>query len=150
MTPAAKRAHGGVAVAAGFVVAVLLAACASGPRPPQLVLGEFEDDYGIRYSISDSLWHQRPNARYEVAAWHPESRTLVARNGDGNPSERGLWTRIDWIELEDMEPYAWAFCLTKYDAETREAATAAPAADGSNPRTGCGGFPFSRMKRVER
>lgn len=137
-------------VVAWLVAAALVfGACAADPRPPELVLGEFEDDYGIRYSISDSLWLQRPDARYEVAAWRPESRTLIARNGAGNPSEPGLWTRIDWIELEDMEPYAWAFCLTKYDAETREEAEGAQPADGSTPRTGCGGFPFSRMKRVE-
>ena len=32
-------------------------------------VGEFEDDYGIRYTISDREWHQQPESRYRVVRW---------------------------------------------------------------------------------
>ncbi len=115
-------------------------------HPPMELLGDFTDDYGIEYSISSTTWVQHPATRYQVYQWHPESRFLLARNDNGNPSDGGKWTRIDWLEFEDMDPFGWGYCLTVYQAETREAALAAPSADRAVPRTGCRGFPFSRMK----
>lgn len=116
---------------------------------PAELLGTFEDDYGIRYTISSSSWRQGSGIEYHVVAWDPAGRSLIARNDDDNPSGGGQWTRIDWVRLEDMTPWTWAYCLTVYDAATRDAAESAPAADRASPRTGCNGFPFSRMRRVE-
>lgn len=73
---------------------------------------------------------------------------LIARNDEGNPGDVGRWTRIDWAPLSGMAPYTWAFCLSAYDAATAGAAEATQTARRDNLRTGCGGFPFSRMKRV--
>ena len=33
---------------------------------PTFLKGSFEDDYGIRYTINDSLWIQHPNAKYHI------------------------------------------------------------------------------------
>lgn len=118
----------------------------TGHAPPPGLLGEFEDDYGIRYTITPTEWRLWPDMRFEIVAWHPASQYLVARNGDGNPSEAGLWTRIDWMELAAGSPYRWGFCLSAFDAPTREAAEATAAADRSAPMQGCNGFPFSRLK----
>ena len=76
-----------------------------------------------------------------------DAGTLIDRNDTANTHAPGLWTRIDWVRLGGMEPYTWAFCLTAYDAPTRTAAEATPAADRATPRTGCTGYPFSRMRR---
>lgn len=84
---------------------------------------------------------------YEIAAWHVDSQYLIARNAATNPSAPGLWTRIDWMLLSDMAPYTWAYCLSAYEAPTRDAAEGARTADRRTPRTGCNGFPFSRMQR---
>jgi hypothetical protein len=116
---------------------------------PADLLGTFEDDYGIRYTISPSSWRQGSGIEYHVVAWDPAGRSLIARNDEDNPSGGGRWTRIDWVGLEDMAPWTWAYCMTVYDAETRDAAGSAPAADRASPRTGCNGFPFSRMRRRE-
>ena len=114
--------------------------------PAALVLGRFVDDYGNRYEISDRMWLQLPSARYHVHVWKPAEQYLVAQNDSANRGDPGRWTRIDWLRLTDMAPYTWAFCMSAYDALTREAAEAAVARRES-PRTGCNGFPFSRMRR---
>ena len=128
---------------------IALSACASPPpvptgaghaAPPAILLGEFSDDYGIAYRIDAGEWWQRPAARYRVVAWHPEAQYLIARDS------AGLWTRIDWMPLDGMPPYRWAFCLSAWDAKTRAEAERSAIADRSAPKTGCNGFPFSRMR----
>ena len=113
------------------------------------VTGNFTDDYGIRYSISYKLWMQHPNIKYHIIRWNDREQYLIAKNDAKNPSEAGLYTRIDYMLFQHMEPFKWGFCLTVYNAKTdKEAATNAQA-DRQNPKIGCGGFPFSRMKRLE-
>ena len=116
-------------------------------KPVDGRVGEFEDDYGITYRITPTEWVQNPGTKYHIVAWNRDARFLVARNDTGNPEDGGLWTRIDWMEFEDMKPWQWGFCLTEYRAASADDAARAAAADRDNPRTGCRGFPFSRMKR---
>ena len=115
--------------------------------PPPLLLGEFVDDYGIRYSISEQRWHQHPDARYRIVRWRADAQYLIAQNDSANPSDPGLWTRIDWIALTDMPPYEWAFCMSAYAAPTAEEAERTATANRETPRSGCNGYPFSRMRR---
>lgn len=112
------------------------------------MIGEFIDDYGTRYTIQNDRWVQHPNAVYHPHAVHLNDRLLVARNDAENPTEAGLWSRIDWLLLDDDSEYAWGFCYAAYQAQSPEAALAEAASERSTPRTGCNGFPFSRMKRV--
>ena len=114
------------------------------PALPGSLTGDFSDDYGIRYTITRSLWLQQPNSRYQIIAADSAAHFLVARNAPTNPSEPGLFTRMDWILLPDMAPYTWAFCL---NAPTADSARRVTPPNGATPRTGCNGFPFSRMKR---
>jgi len=112
-------------------------------------MGEFEDDYGIRYTIGPYAWTQHPNAVYHVTDWNPEKQFAIAQNDADNATDTGLWTRIDWVQLDGANGYAWAYCYAVYDAATRNDALTAPASHRDTPRTGCNGFPFSRMKRVD-
>ncbi len=136
-------------IRAGGAALLLLAGCATNKPaasvPPAELLGAFEDDYGIAYTLTGAAWTQHPGTVYHVAAWHPEDGYLIARNDSAN-ANGGLWTRIDWIALDGMEPYTWAFCLSTYDAPTAEAAENTRTARRDMPRTGCNGYPFSRMK----
>lgn len=116
--------------------------------PPLQVLGEFQDDYGIRYTISEQEWHQHPRSRYRVVRWNARARYLIAQNDPGNPTDPGKWTRIDWIVLPGMSPYEWAFCLSAYSAPSAEAAERADVARRDIPKAGCNGYPFSRMRPV--
>jgi hypothetical protein len=50
--------------------------------------------------------------------------------------------------FSNMAPFSWGFCLTKYNAKSIEIAEATIPADRTNPRKGCAGYPFSRMKKM--
>lgn len=119
-----------------------------GGAVPAALLGEFVDDYGIHYAVSKEQWSQGEYARYEIAEWNVEDRFLIVRNGTKNRTEAGLWTRIDWILLPGGADFQWAFCYAVYDAESAQAARLSPSSDRDTPRTGCNGFPFSRMQRT--
>ena len=115
---------------------------------PAFVLGNFMDDYGIRYNITDSLWTQKPGIKYHIISWNIKEQYIIARNDDKNPSEQGLYSRIDYMPFNNMQPFLWGFCLTIYNAKTDSIAEFSKKADRDNPRKGCGGYPFSRMKRI--
>lgn len=132
---------------------ISLAGCAThAPRkvssPPSMLVGDFIDDYGIGHRIDAGEWLQRPDTRYRVVAWHPDAQYLIARNDAGNRSDAGTWTRIDWLTLPGMPPWEWAFCLSAWDAATQADADRADIARRDTPKTGCNGYPFSRMRRV--
>lgn len=114
---------------------------------PTLMKGHFTDDYKIHYTITDSLWVQHPSSRFKIIEWNAEEKFILARNMADNPSDGNLFTRIDYTFFKNMEPYSWGFCLSVYDAKTFEAAKSVAPADRLNPKTGCNGFPFSRMKK---
>ena len=113
-------------------------------------LGSFVDDYGIQYDISKELWFQKPGNKYDVVKWDSEKMFLIAKNRKDNVAHGGLWTRIDWMPLNDMKPYTWAFCITEYKAKTHADAEKNETADRKNPMKGCNGFPFSRLKKVNK
>ncbi len=113
---------------------------------PKWLMGAFVDDYNGAYRIDESTWRHGERMVYHIVAWHPDSQFLIARNADTNPSDGGRWTRIDWMPLDRMAPYTWAYCLSAWKATSRGEAEAATIADRRQPRSGCNGFPFSRMR----
>ncbi|MEO8200027.1 MAG: hypothetical protein ABI679_05840 [Gemmatimonadota bacterium] len=138
-------------------VALILAVAGCGPRTTvspasatghEVLLGRFADDYGIAYLITDASWQLGSRDRYRIISWNDSARYLVAQNAESNVENPGKWTRIDWVYLKGMPPYEWAFCLSEYRASSRAEAEANHSADGMNPRKGCNGYPFSRMRRV--
>lgn len=142
----------------GTVAAAAAAACSlsrpphaapSPIPPPALVLGEFVDDYGSRYSISAGEWFHHPAIRYRIVTWNSERQYAIAQNAPSNLQAANLWTRIDWMPLSGMPPYEWAFCLSAYEKASAAAAEATDIARRDQPRTGCNGYPFSRMRRVQ-
>lgn len=115
---------------------------------PTFAKGNFTDDYGIKYSINDTLWVQHPNIKYHIISWNVAGQYLIARNGSGHQANENKYTRIDFMKLEGMEPFRWGFCLTNYKAASILEAETTAAADRQNPKKGCNGYPFSRMKVV--
>ena len=85
---------------------------------PAMFKGNFVDDYGIRYTINDTLFIQQPRTKYHIIKWNVKDQYIVARNDDQNPGEGGLYTRIDYMQFSNMEPWKWGFCLSIYDAKT--------------------------------
>lgn len=115
---------------------------------PSFAKGTFVDDYGIKYSINDTLWVQHPNIKYHIIKWNVAEQYVIARNGSGHKADENKYTRIDFMTFVGMEPWKWGFCLTAYKAKTDTEAEQTAAADRKNPRKGCNGYPFSRMKEV--
>ncbi len=124
-------------------------ASASAAAPPQWMLGAFQDDYQSRHTITPGSWTQERYATYHVVRWNAEGQYLIARNDAQNRDDAGKWTRIDWMRLDGMPPYEWAYCISIWNADTAEEAAAAPPAGRDTPRTGCGGHPFTRMQRTD-
>ena len=118
-------------------------------KAPDFALGNFADDYGITYAINDTLWIQNGYAKYHIIKWNPEQQYLVAKNDTNNKSDANKYTRIDYMTFNAMEPWKWGFCLTVYNAETDEIAEKSALADRQNPKKGCNGYPFSRMKNLK-
>src|SRR4026208_109794 len=83
---------------------------------PALLKGIFEDDYGIRYTISDTLWIQHPGAKYHIILCDTTAQYLLVQNDKANKTDGGLFTRIDYMNFTGMEPFRWGFCLTIYNA----------------------------------
>lgn len=115
---------------------------------PADLRGDFRDDYDIRYTINDSIWIQHPNIKYQLLKYDSAGQYFIAKNTTTNPSEAGLYTRIDVMRFSNMELWRWGFCLTAYNAKTFDEAVANQSADRDNPKKGCGGYPFSRMKKT--
>jgi uncharacterized lipoprotein NlpE involved in copper resistance len=113
----------------------------------KVLLGTFKDDYDLQYRINEYVWEQWPNATYYIIEWHEEEGFFIAHNAKENTSGGLLWSRFDWVYLsEEMQPYIWGFCMGAYKESTSNAALQNNIADHDNPKTGCNGFPFSRMK----
>ncbi len=132
-----------------FPLLLAIAACPIGlaaQAPPTGLAGRFADDYGSIHQISDSAWVHDGAYRYIVIRWDSAGQVLIARNAPTNPSDGGRFTRIDWMPLEGMPPWRWAFCLATWDAPSADAAARVATADRRVPRTGCGGHPFTRLK----
>lgn len=141
--------HTTIAALALGLTAVTLAAQGA---PPALVIGTFTDDYATTHVLISSEWRHGRSAVYEITEWHPDARFFIARNGAANPSDPGKWSRVDWIPLRMKEgdrDFSWAYCMSAYDAPTSAAARAVTIAKPESPKTGCNGFPFTRMARLK-
>lgn len=126
---------------------LLLTSSDSVRRPPNYTIGDFDDDYGSRHTITPTEWIQHPANRYHITLWRPEQTFLIAQNDSTNPTAPGKWTRIDWVRLDTMAPYEWAFCFSSFDAPSSQAAESVTVAQPARPRTGCNGYPYTRMRR---
>ncbi|MEJ7625851.1 MAG: hypothetical protein WKF35_03225 [Ferruginibacter sp.] len=115
----------------------------------EIFKGKFTDDYSIRYTINDTLFLQEPGVRYRILLWNTTKQYIIAKNGAHNPTEKNLYTRIDYMKFTGMEPYHWGFCYTSYKAASKKEALLTIPADRLQPKKGCNGFPYSRMKRIE-
>lgn len=128
------------------LVTLFISCSASEKEAPSFMKGSFQDDYGIEFEISDDLFFQKPSSRYHVLKWNMDQQYLLAQNDANNPYDINLFTRIDWMKFEDMEPYTWGFCISAYMETSLEAAEAVRLVDRTSPKTGCNGLPFSRMR----
>lgn len=145
-----------IVTVAGF--SLLLAACMAGKtkstsyqaltlKAPPGLTGNFIDDYGITYTVTDSLFIQAPGIRYHIIRWDTAQQFFIAYQVPKKTPDSLVYTRIDYMRFTGMQPWLWGYCFTTYTAKNEEEALNQPAADRQNPKKGCNGYPFSRMKR---
>lgn len=139
-------------------LSLLLAACMAGKTksvryqaltlkaPPELT-GSFTDDYGITYTLTDSLFIQAPGIRYHIIRWDTASQFFIAYQVPKKTPDSLVYTRVDYMRFTNMQPWIWGYCFTTYTAKNEAEALNYPEADRKNPKKGCNGYPFSRMKR---
>jgi hypothetical protein len=130
-----------------FISATLCVSCTSTTQKvPDYLVGSFQDDYNIEYELTEKLFFQKPGTRFHILKWNIDDQYFIARNDSLNSYDPNLYSRIDWVKFEEMQPFEWGFCLTAYNAATPDSAEIAAVPDRNNPKTGCNGYPFSRMK----
>ncbi len=112
------------------------------------MLGTFQDDYSIDFDLSPELFFQKPSSRYHIVKWNVDEQYFIAQNDTANAYDINLFTRVDWMQFEGMEPFTWGFCISAYKEPTIESAEATEVVNRAAPKTGCNGYPFSRMKPV--
>ncbi|MEQ9279841.1 MAG: hypothetical protein RLN83_10095 [Balneola sp.] len=130
-----------------FISATLCVSCTStSQKVPEYLIGSFHDDYNIKYELTEKVFYQKPGTRFHILKWNLDDQYFIAQNDSLNSYDPNLYSRIDWVEFENMATYEWGFCLSAYNAATADSAETVNVVDRSNPKTGCNGYPFSRMK----
>ncbi|MEO9886728.1 MAG: hypothetical protein ABJR05_04805 [Balneola sp.] len=115
---------------------------------PESIQGIFQDDYNIEYELTAKVFYQKPETKFHILKWNVDEQYFISQNDSLNPYDPNLYSRVDWMIFENMEPYEWGFCLSDYNAITADSAEAVNVVDRSKPKTGCNGYPFSRMKPI--
>jgi hypothetical protein len=115
---------------------------------PDFLIGRFRDDYGITYTITQQYFLQEPSWKYHIIRYDSAGMFLLARNDKDNDWEPGKYSRIDFVLLNDSKTYPWGYCITTFDANSAAEAETKARANRNDLKKGCGGYPFSRMKRI--
>lgn len=115
---------------------------------PEFLIGQFEDDYELRYTITDSLFKMEERTKIHITEWNFEEQYFIGQNDSLNQYDPLLYSRIDWTTFENMQPFEWGFCMSAYNAISIDSAVAVSTTNREVPKTGCNGHPFSRMKRI--
>lgn len=132
------------------LIAVIPIACSSlsnrSGSPEPIVIGQFIDDYNANHILSASEWRHGTRSRYHIVKWNAREQYFIAQNDSLNPGDGRLWSRVDWMRLDGMAPWTWAYCMSAFKAPTADSAESTRVVNRSTPRTGCSGFPFTRMR----
>jgi hypothetical protein len=110
------------------------------------IAGKYGDQSTGMDEITGETWTSSGpgySSKFELLRLSNNSRFVIAENDSQNGYNPGRFSRFDWtIDAEGTLYY----CQSTYDAETAEAALAAPPADSTDPKTaGCGQFFWSQL-----
>lgn len=133
------------------MVALLIAGlmgCASvrpAPLAPAVLLGDFVDDYDTRYRLTADRFREG-RTTYRIVEWQPAAEYLLAQQTDSTGADLARWSRFDWVMLPDQGVYRWGYCHSAWRAPSLDSARRTLVVDRTNPRRGCNGHPFTRMR----
>ncbi len=132
---------------------LVLVACAARvgaqekPAAPAMVVGTFDDDYGGHHVIDGKVWTMGKKTVFHLVQFDVANNVVFTHNAPENEHDGNTYSRIDYVKLEGMAPWEWGYCMTTWNSKTFEEAMAAKSANRADLMKGCGGHPFSRMKR---
>lgn len=106
--------------------------------------GKFVDDHGGQHSLGVNYWIMRGDGQASTFRYvDTKPGHIIAKNDSKNQYNPGLFSRFDYVKQKDG---TIAFCQTVADAATKEAAEKHKPANFKDKK-GCGGFPFSTLKK---
>jgi len=134
------------AVAAEDGIAAEDAAAPDVPVEALAIVGSYTDGFGTAHEVTAERWTQTyPGAApmvFHVTRFDNAAGWVVAQNDPANEYSGGRWSRFDWAR----SGAALWYCQSAYDADSEDAALAAPAADPTDPaNAGCGGFGWTNL-----
>jgi hypothetical protein len=114
--------------------------------PPAEILGDFIDDYNTRYRITTDRFLEG-RTTYRIVEWQPTAKYLLAQHTDSTGANAARWSRFDWVLLPDQGMYRWGYCHSAWRAPSLDSARHTLVVNRDDPRRGCNGHPFTRMRR---
>ncbi len=111
---------------------------------------DFGDGTGITHNIDEDSWDQLSDfgdSLFAIDSYDNPGRWVVALGDANNEFNPNLYSKFNWAWDDDSD--VLYYCTAVFDAQTVEAAQAAPDADSADLMTGCGGFPWSRLSPAE-
>ena len=125
---------------------------------PISLLGSYTDDFGGSHEITPGAWATN-YAAFHLIAFSNDEQWAVAQNDCSNTYFPGLFSRYDWVMLDEQTGEGGAggagaeerlyYCQTGYDLASADAAEAFDEADSTDVDTGCNGFPWTELARTD-
>src|SRR5690606_27639097 len=118
------------------------------------LLGSYTDAFGGSHAITPGAWISGP-ATFHLLTFSNDERWAVAQNDCGNSYFPGLFSRFDWVLLDEQTGEGGAggagveerlyYCQIGYDLASAEAAEAFDEADDTDLDAGCNGFSWTEL-----
>lgn len=109
------------------------------------ISGEYTDQFSGSYEVGYLTW-ETFGSLFHVLQINLEEGYLIALNDKHNSYFPNLFSRFDWVQVEDQQYY----CQSSYDAATASEASANAVVDSSDPsNSGCGASGFSWSELID-
>jgi hypothetical protein len=117
-------------------------------RSPLSISGIYVDDWGTNHDITSFRWilgyDGSDPSIFQIVDAHEDEEWLVAQNDVNNEWNSSLWSKFEWIQMEDTLYQ----CQSAFDADSIETALEA-SADRSDLAAGCDGYAWSELSLTE-
>lgn len=114
---------------------------------PLNIRGTYTDEAGTVHAIREGRWSMNDGEHlFLVKTFDNETQTLIAQNGATNTDNADLWSRFDWVFVNER----LFVCHTANREDSAEKASMVPRAYDTNPtQSGCLGGPWVELTEAE-
>ena len=111
------------------------------------LVGSYADSWGTAHAVTLTTWAQTSSwtedggmvgdtSEFTFLYHSNEQQWVIAQNSDSNAWNAGLFSRFDWVTVDEQ----LYFCQTAFDAASAREALELAAADANDPANGGCGF----------